>query len=204
MACFSDVELLKRAVREVLTDEGFQLPTEGAQAALKSAGVLLGWISTKDASTFSTKLLGSLRGCFPTPRKSRKPGPISVRSVRTSREIMWENFFKLTTSESFRREWEKVLNDVKVVPCPIFYQFITDCLMRELIKEKFPLQFPGTEHGMRPLDYDEKNALRYTAGYVMRAVKKKLLKSAHPLVKGIRICIEEMLEMNQEDDGEFV
>ena len=90
-----------------------------------------------------------------------------------------------------------MLNDVKVVPCRIFYQFITDFLMRELIKDKFLLQFPGTEHGMRPLDYDEKNALRYTAGYVIRAVKKKQLKSAHPLV----FCIEEMLEMNH---GEFV
>ena len=44
------------------------------------------------------------------------------------------------------------------------------------------------------LTYEEKNALRYTAGYVPRALRKKLKKSAHPLKEELVLCLVEMTE----------
>ena len=44
------------------------------------------------------------------------------------------------------------------------------------------------------LDYEEVNALRYTAGYVIRALRKKIDRSAHPLMEELILCLVEMEE----------
>ena len=41
------------------------------------------------------------------------------------------------------------------------------------------------------------NALRYAAGYVPRALKKKLIKSANPLKRQLLLCLLDLL-----DDGD--
>ena len=53
------------------------------------------------------------------------------------------------------------------------------------------------------LDYEERNALCYTAGYVERAVEKKIQWSAHSLKKELLLCISELSEsgVEQEDDS---
>ena len=95
--------------------------------------------------------------------------------VRNSRGRMWEKFHKLRSSEVFRAGWVKFLHDsIESEACPIFFQFVTDSIMEGLIKEHFPVEASHSkEHGINTLDYEEVNALRYTAGYVTRALKGK-------------------------------
>ena len=61
-------------------------------------------------------------------------------------------------------------------PVRFFYQFVTDTLMEELIKHHFPVAAAKNEQHDAPLDYEEVNTLRYTAGYVTRALTKKVRK----------------------------
>ena len=88
---------------------------------------------------------------------------------------MWSKYHSLCTSEHFKQEWKYFLNkSVQSVLLPTFYQHLTDLILVEV-----------------SLTYEEKNAL---AGYVPRALRKKLEKSAHPLKEELVLCLVEMTE----------
>ena len=46
------------------------------------------------------------------------------------------------------------------------------------------------------LDYEESNAPRYCAGYILRSVRKKIDKSAHdhPMKKALQLCVQDLYE----------
>ncbi len=180
------------AVVELLQDEGFKLPTLPAATAVKCANAFLQWMSINPglAVMFENNLVGQLKRCFRT-----------YRSVQVGREKMWESFYKLTSSDSFRDMWKRLLIPNNIEPTPIFYQYVTDSIMNTIIKEKFPVK-PATDKEIKSLDYEELNAVRYVAGYVIRALTKKLLRSAHPLKEEIVDCLDEMIERNIEDGND--
>ena len=66
--------------------------------------------------------------------------------------------------------------------------------MELLIKHHFLIHMSSSKHTVSSLDYLEANALRYTAGYVVRAVKKKCMRSAHPLKDEVILCISDLEE----------
>ena len=70
--------------------------------------------------------------------------------------------------------------------------------MNTFIKEKFPVK-PVADKEIKSLDYEELNAVRYVAGYVLRALTKKMLRSAHPLKEEMVDCLDEMIERNSKD-----
>ena len=74
--------------------------------------------------------------------------------------------------------------------------------MEELIRDHFPAVESSQKTIEASLDYEERNALRYTAGYVVRDLEKKIRRSAHPLKKEL-LCILELLEsgVEEEDDS---
>ena len=45
------------------------------------------------------------------------------------------------------------------------------------------------------------NALRYAAGYIPRALQKKLQKSAHPLKEELQLCLLDLQDDGKEEDG---
>ena len=51
------------------------------------------------------------------------------------------------------------------------------------------------------LTYEEINAIRYAAGYVPRALKKKLTKSAH-LKEDLQLCVLDLLDDGDEESNE--
>ncbi len=66
--------------------------------------------------------------------------------------------------------------------------------MEELIKWHFPVK--AVEQAQEAsLDYEEKNALRYT----VRALTKVLQRSAHPLKEELRLCLTELTEDETRD-----
>ena len=68
--------------------------------------------------------------------------------------------------------------------------------------EKFPIVKSDTNEVATvsaSLDYQEANALRYSAGYVIRALKSKLERSASPAKKELILCLGEMIE----NEGNF-
>ncbi len=197
MACSqggSNTELLRAALSLVLKDEGFGLPSVPAERARKTAENLMEWTSDTDNKQvwgeFADELVLSLKGCFQMGQ---------LRKVRKQRERMWERYHKLRSSELFKTRWAKFLeSSVGCESCPIFFQFVSDAIMEMLIKGQFPVE--DVHHkGEATLDYEEKNALRYTAGYTLRALKKKINRSAHPLKKELGFCL---MEMSEEDTGD--
>lgn len=72
--------------------------------------------------------------------------------------------------------------------------------MEELIKRYFSVKVVEKEAEVS-LDYEEKNALRYTTGYVIRSLKRKLQQSANPMKKELILSLTTITEDDAESDG---
>ena len=191
-------ELVRVAVTLILKDEGFGLPSTPASSARVTAEKLLEWSSQQENKpvweAFAEQLVSDLNRCFEEPWS---------RSMRQAREVMWERLFKLRSSQYFRDLWAKCLLDaIGCEPaCPIFYQFVTDAVIEVLVKRNFPVsEVDSSATSEASLDFEEQNALRYTAGYVMRNLKKKIRQSAHPLKEELLFCLSELAESHEESD----
>jgi len=63
---------------------------------------------------------------------------------------------------------------VKQQPTVAFYQHVIHKLLKELIELEFTIENPQNSKPMPPLRLEEKNAVRYIAGYVCRRVYDQL------------------------------
>ena len=86
----------------------------------------------------------------------------------------------------------------------IFCQYVGDYVFKQMIKLHCPIEstesIPASPAA--PLTYEAANALRYAAGYVPRALKKALSKSAHPLKKDLQLCLLDLLDDGDEENSE--
>ena len=63
--------------------------------------------------------------------------------------------------------------------------------MEDTIKTQLPMESqaseksPSERQSAMSLDFEEANALRYCGGYLLRSLKKKINKSAHPLKEAL-------------------
>ena len=97
-------------------------------------------------------------------------------------------------------KWTDFLKkSIDVAPSPIFFQFVVDCVFEVLMKNHYQLDVQQKEQFDVSLTYEEENALRYTAGYVVKAVLKKLKRSTNPMKK--ELCRYAM-ELNTNDGSE--
>ena len=179
-------------IQAVLQDEGFKVPSHEASHTLETARNLIKWTSDSINETiclqFCEQLSYHLQECLPSS------------SSKASREKMWGKYHQLRTSDAFQKLWENFLktsqNDYN--SDPIFYQYITTYMFRELIKKQFPApSLPDSCNMQQCLTYEEKNALYYAAGYIPRALRKQLERSKHELKEELILCLHELTE----DDG---
>ena len=186
MAATNAPELLRTAVVMVLNDDGFNILSEPARKSRILAKKYLEWCQLErnehNFVSFSKELVGDVNACF-----------TSLPTAKARREQMWERFFKYRASSEFSHKWISHLSAVEVSPTPIFYQFITDFIMEHFIKEHFPMmeQPMGSP---TTLDFEEHNAIRYTAGYVLRAIRSKIDCCSNPLKVELALCLEELRE----------
>ena len=94
----------------------------------------------------------------------------TLQVIRSGRE-QWESYYKFRSSERFVEVWSWAINESGGDPTALYYQFVTDAIMEELIKQHFPIKSDELESRRRhdrsgSLDHEEVNALRYFAGYV--------------------------------------
>ena len=110
-------------------------------------------------------------------------------------ERMWENYRKLCSSEEFHNRWVSIVQDLTGFnPSPIFYMFVTDTIMKLVIKKIFPVTDDESGNTVSSLEYHECNATRYTTGYVLRSLYKKVFRSANPLRSSLLQCLKDMFE----------
>ena len=116
------------------------------------------------------------------------------------REQMWEKYHKYWSSDEFMQSWSSFIEEnTGFCASPILYQYVTNVIMESLIQKHFPINIP-IRMGSDTLtectlpDYEERNAIRYSAGYVIQSLIKKLMKSAHVLKDELILCLQEMIE----------
>ena len=114
----------------------------------------------------------------------------SSKTLQTRREKMWGQYHTMRTSSKFIQLWVQFLNKSGIEPLPTLYQHLTSLIFKELVKEKFSVVYTQPSEcleEMTSLGYDEANAIRYVAGYVCCAVRKKITVSHSPLKK--QLCL---------------
>lgn len=109
-------EVVHSALVQVLTNDGFSLPTAPAQMARKTAEKLLEWNSeNKDTwRSFSESLVNLLFTCF------EKEG-IVLQRIGKQREKMWSRYHQLRIQQSFINLWTTFLKKAGCEVDPIFY-----------------------------------------------------------------------------------
>ena len=145
------------------------------------------------ATEFSTSVVCHLEKCIPPNDK--------FKTVQTRRERMWSNYHTLRCSLEYILVWKTFLsNNLQATSHPIFWQCIGDKLFKSIIKNSFSLA-TSSERGAGKeapiISHQEANALRYAAGYIPRAVGKKLKKSNDPQKARLWLCLLDVL-----DDGD--
>ena len=186
-------ELLKDALQEVVEDEGFKLESPQAVESLKAAYAMLEWsdesvANNAQASSFSKTLLQHLEHLF---------------SDRLDREVMWCNYHTYRTSKDHFMLWDKFLKESTKLGGPIFLQFITNHMFKQLVKRKFPLaNTVRQETSNTILSYQEENSLRYAAGYIPRNLLKKIKRSNLKNKDVLQLCLLDLIEESSMDNDE--
>ena len=153
------------------------------------------WLTTPDNAALATPISQRIMAALP------KCIPQDSTSSRAKREKMWEKFDHTRTSTEFKELGIHLMQlSIGKSASPIFYQYITDVLFKTMIKCHFPVNpVPCQAHDVSPLDYQESNALHYAAGYVPRAIQKRLKTGTHPLKEELVLCLVELCEDDSTD-----
>ena len=187
-------EMFITAVQAVLQDNGFKFPSPSAAEAVRIAQQLLPWcknVANRDTLTaFAMQLFEVFDRCVAVHKDSKL-------SHSKRMEKIWGTFHMERCSQTYKACWSSFLSTSVQhhhTDSPIFYQFITDQLFKNTLKEIFKVE---VSHAQRPditLDYDEKNCIQYVAGALFRAVQKKIKRSALPMKEELLLCMVELLE----------
>ena len=147
--------LLKEAVDTYLADERFRLPTDIGPVVINTASALCSWMedttNEEEITAFSACLSCKMRGCFSYNS-----------SGKLKKDNMWGLYHQMRTSEEFIKEWIKFLAESTGIQhlTPIFYQFMTDNIFKQLIKIDHPIQAVTSTTPQQSLSSFEQNALQ--------------------------------------------
>jgi len=114
---------------------------------------------------------------------------------------MWGVLLQTRSSTQFLTAWERLMMlTLGKRASPIFFQYLTDSIFKEMVKQKHPPpQHNEAVEPIPPLTYEEENALYYAAGYVIRHLRQRIEKGSSPL-KGLLVCLEDMCNSDDERD----
>ena len=111
---------MKTALHGVLKDPGFEVTTSAREAQRATSSMLEASSGGEDLTARTTvqEVVSTLATC-----------------VRGKREDMWAVFHRTTTSTQFIAAWEQLMTiTIEKIASPIFYQYLTDTLFKELVK----------------------------------------------------------------------
>jgi len=147
-------------------DDTFKIPTELASTCLQIVRDMITALN-ENATSFADWLYQSLL----------KVVKASESKERVNREKMWCEFHKLHSFEDFISCQKQFMAQLKLKPCALFFQHVTQEIFESIITKKFSTSRHDASQNkkdMPRLTENEKNALRYVAGYVLKEVKNKL------------------------------
>lgn len=117
----------------VLKDKGFSLRSNPAKKARSTAGKLLEWSSDNKITIdhFSQSLVATLQSCF--------EDQTMLTRVGKQQERTWCKYHQVRISESFVETCVLFLKTAVCKASPIIYQYVTDFIMEQLIKLRYPI-----------------------------------------------------------------
>ena len=187
--------LLTLGVNALLSNDAFKLSSVSARQVLKTATDLFKWMQfhQKESVLFESNLIKNFQQCL--------PGDPSM--VKVLKNKMWSKYHILRTSSKYTSDWRNFINPIHsdiATECMLI-QFIGHYVFKEIVKRHFTVSLSQkTSTSDFSMSYEEKNALRYSAGYVTRSVKKEIAKSSHPLKDDIVWCIDDMTGCDEDLD----
>ena len=188
--------LLLGTLEAVLGDKSFQVESPIAADVLRVGERVNKWLNEScnlpEAEQFANSVVCQLQRCIPASGR--------FKVVQARRECMWSSYHQLRCSSGYASAWQSFLTEaVGETGHPIFWQSVGDGIFKSLIKTTFPIIRREAPAERTPtITRQEMNALRYAAGYVPRALCKKLKKSANPLKDQLLLCLLDLLDEGDE------
>ena len=177
-AAFISIVVMWRAIRDIQENRIFTFKTMPAQLALRMATTVMGWTShhPNEAQAIALRMQDLLKSCL----SLKDPSTSNIRGA------IWSKYHSLCTLEKYLGEWKEFLLSTGCgTTSSLFIQFVGHSMFKTLIKAHYCHNKPAvTDDRSQDLSHIEFNAIRYTAGYVPRALKKKPIKSGHKNKKG--------------------
>ena len=191
---------LLTAVQDIMSDSMFTVQSVQASLTTQVTRTLLTRIpiNVEAARLFEKRLVNLLTKCITPSITSGQTKKIRVKS----RAKMWASYHSLRTSDEYQQMWEMfLLNSVKApIFCPIFCQYMGHHLFRHLVLSQTSVQRCTSQLLTTELTYEELNGLRYAAGYVPRALMKKISRSKDSNRTDILQCLRDLSSDGSEPD----
>lgn len=201
------IELFKDSVSSILVDDSFtRLPSSAAQNAHTTATQLLLWCDVTENASALDIFASDVWTLFNDVVNSA-----DMLVSNLNKEKLWKSFHTLRTSESYEAKWIAFLKvSTTMTPSPIFYQYVSDYFFNLYLKSKI---FNPGSNGITQctsststdtLTFNEENALRYTSGYVIKSLYKKVKRSSHPSKEELLLCLCDLTDDFGDDyEGHF-
>ena len=132
--------------------------------------------NTARSESFTSSVIELLDKAFPRVQSTQ---------MQASRERMWGSYHSIRTSPAFTCLWTTFLQASNIQATPIFYQSLTDRLFQKRIQFHFPIHNSSNTAACEnevegsTLTFEEENAIQYATGYVLFAVKTKIIKTSN-------------------------
>ena len=194
--------VLEKSALSILFGRDFQMKSTQCTKVRATAETLTKWMKNhRDETEGFSRILSCL--LLPAIKAAH-----SAKTCVKQREKIWSNLDRIRHSPELAHAWNSFLRSA--VGPSVDTQYVTQKILEEMIQITFPI--PVEKSPVQPtlavshLTTLEVNAVRYAAGYVPRALQKKLQKSTHPLKDKLSLCLYEMLERvgeSSEDESDL-
>ena len=188
--------LMWKAIKGMQENKIFSFQTNAAQLVNKTVAKVVEWMSynSEKVTQFTSRIQKLLEDCFP----KKNPSNSRVRG------LLWSKYHSLRNSEMYLSEWYTFLRMTTGfdIVSPIFIQYVGHSFFKDLIKNRYHSAKNDSKasNSMQDLSHIEHYAIRYTAGYIPRALKKKLSRSSDKNKKFL-LVLDDLLECEEEDAG---
>ena len=170
-----------------MKDHSFKIGTPIADFVVKTASALSTWITSNgdSARIFEQKLVDKLQECV---------DKALLANGKMCSDRIWTAYHTLRTSDVYICNWQCIIEKSGLTEgSAICFQCISDLVLKRLIKTTYPVSIPKV-HMNSSLTYEETNAVRYAAGFVLRTMKKNIGKSTHAHKADLLLCLAQLLD----------
>ena len=149
------VRVLRCVLGGILSDETFTVETEGNRICLQIAKEMIKTFGSPSVKCkeLADWLITTLQEITEASKRQR-----GKRKDTINQDKLWSKYHETTSSDNFKKSWEKFLMDLQLDQEPMFYQHFTDETFDMLIKKAVVLAEETPTNDTKPLTFEEENA----------------------------------------------